>query len=117
MEGYADPFNRMPFPWGHEDADLLAHYRAVAFLRKNTVYREGECRLLALRADLLAFTREEGETVFLTVCHNGEGNYRLRLPQGAVLHTDSRRDGDALLLTGTEGAVLSLPRGVTLSFS
>ena len=33
MEGYHDPFCRMPFPWGREDEELLAHYRALGALR------------------------------------------------------------------------------------
>ncbi len=34
MEGYKDPFNRRTFPWGREDTELLAHYRALGALRK-----------------------------------------------------------------------------------
>lgn len=116
MEGYADPFNRMPFPWGREDCELLAHYRAVAALRKNGVYREGECRLLSLRRDLLAFTREEGKDVLLTLCHNGEGEYRLHLPKGAEVCFGGEKEGGFLLLSGVEGAVVRLPRGCELSF-
>ncbi len=33
MEGYHDPFNRMPYPWGREEADLVAHYAALGKLR------------------------------------------------------------------------------------
>ena len=35
MEGYKDPFNRRPYPWGREDDQLLAHYRRLGQLRKN----------------------------------------------------------------------------------
>jgi len=34
MEGHTDPFNRRPYPWGREDAALLAHFRALGALRK-----------------------------------------------------------------------------------
>ena len=34
MEGYKDPFNRRPYPWGHEDPELLEHYRQLGQLRK-----------------------------------------------------------------------------------
>ncbi|MBQ8288510.1 MAG: glycoside hydrolase family 13 protein [Clostridia bacterium] len=33
MEGYHDPFNRMPYPWGKEDQRLVAHYAAIGRLR------------------------------------------------------------------------------------
>ena len=34
LQGYEDPMNRAPFPWGREDEDLLAHYRFLGDLRK-----------------------------------------------------------------------------------
>lgn len=34
MEGYGDPFCRMPYPWGREDRTLLAHYRCLGRLRR-----------------------------------------------------------------------------------
>lgn len=33
MEGYHDPFNRMPYPWGREEQTLVAHYTAIGTLR------------------------------------------------------------------------------------
>ena len=33
MEGYYDPFNRRPFPWGREDERLLSFYRTIGKLR------------------------------------------------------------------------------------
>ena len=33
MEGYHDPFNRMPYPWGREEQSLVAHYAALGKLR------------------------------------------------------------------------------------
>ena len=33
MEGYHDPFNRMPYPWGREEESLVAHYAAIGKLR------------------------------------------------------------------------------------
>ena len=34
LQGYEDPMNRAPFPWGKEDEDLLAHYRFLGEMRK-----------------------------------------------------------------------------------
>ncbi|MBE6637996.1 MAG: glycoside hydrolase family 13 protein [Ruminococcaceae bacterium] len=33
MEGYEDPFNRRPYPWGREDGELLAFYRQMGKIR------------------------------------------------------------------------------------
>ncbi len=35
MEGYSDPFNRGPYPWGHEDRDCGTMYRNAINLRKS----------------------------------------------------------------------------------
>lgn len=34
LQGYSDPFNRAPYPWGREDLHLLTHYRMLAALRQ-----------------------------------------------------------------------------------
>ena len=46
MEGYYDPFNRRPFPWGREDEDLLDFYRKVGSLRRSlALFAKGYCKL------------------------------------------------------------------------
>ena len=47
MEGYGDPFCRMPYPWGREDRILLAHYRRLGRLRRaHPSLRGGDFRFL-----------------------------------------------------------------------
>ena len=29
VQGYHDPFCRLPYPWGREDAELLLHYKKL----------------------------------------------------------------------------------------
>lgn len=118
MEGYSDPFNRCPFPWGREEKSLLAFYRAVAALRRaHTIYAQGECRLLRLTPSLLVFAREEGTHVYVTLCHRGEGIYPLRLSEGMQLLTQNTVSDGVLLLSGTEGAVICAKKGDSLVLS
>jgi Glycosidases len=35
MEGYCDPFCRMPFPWGKEDLSLTEHYKKLCEIKRN----------------------------------------------------------------------------------
>ncbi|MCL2497521.1 MAG: glycoside hydrolase family 13 protein [Symbiobacteriaceae bacterium] len=66
MEGGADPFNRVCFPWGKEDVELQSWYRRLAQLRQEyPVLREGEYRLMKAREGVFAFTRGEGEDCLL----------------------------------------------------
>ena len=59
MEGCADPFCRRPYPWGHEDAQMLARYQAMTAMRNaHPVLRTGECVYLAPCADVLGVIRK-----------------------------------------------------------
>lgn len=71
LEGYSDPFNRMPYPWGKESSDLISHYRALGQFRcKNSVYKSGAFRLLHLDGELLAFARDSKRYSYVTVLNN-----------------------------------------------
>lgn len=70
MEGYRDPFNRRPYPWGREDAALLAHYRKLSEIRRsNAVFADGETALLCAENGVFAFERRNG-TDTLCICVN-----------------------------------------------
>ncbi len=47
LTGQDDPDDRRPYPWGAEDADVLATYRALGVLREHSVaLREGDLTFL-----------------------------------------------------------------------
>ena len=63
LEGYHDPFCRMPFPWGREDAELLAHYRALGELRRrHPALKDGDFRFLVCEEHAFAFERVDKTT-------------------------------------------------------
>ena len=67
MEGGADPFNRICYPWGHEDNDLIEWYKTLAKIRKNNnCFKDGEYKLIEAKEGLFAFTRGEGKHRILT---------------------------------------------------
>ena len=69
MEGFEDPFNRRTYPWGHEDGELLEHFKALGKARKTQkALRKGDIEYIAAEGGLLAFTRSlDGETVLCAV--------------------------------------------------
>ena len=75
MEGYKDPFNRRPYPWGREDWDLLSHYRRLGRLRKETpALRLGDIQFLEAGDKHLMYTRSyKGKT--LRICANRSGDH------------------------------------------
>jgi len=66
MEGGADPFNRLCYPWGDEDRDLADWYKHLGAIRGSLpVFRDGVYRLAAAREGIFAFIRGEGEDALL----------------------------------------------------
>lgn len=71
MEGYSDPFNRRPYPWGRENKKILEHYKRIGKIRtENSVYKDGDFILLHLSEDMLIFERIKGEQHFITAFNN-----------------------------------------------
>ncbi len=68
MEGYHDPFCRRPYPWGHEEKELLAHYRRLGAMReKYSVFANGDFSFREHHGARVAFERKndrESVTVF-----------------------------------------------------
>ena len=65
MEGYKDPFNRRPYPWGHEDRELMEHYLRLGKLRKSCdALRLGDIQFFQAGDKHLGFARSyEGKTM------------------------------------------------------
>lgn len=67
MEGYSDPFNRGPYPWGNEDNQLLAWYKQIISLReKYPALKKGNWKPLYALRDVYGYIRENnGEEVIV----------------------------------------------------
>ncbi|MDR2568885.1 MAG: glycoside hydrolase family 13 protein [Oscillospiraceae bacterium] len=62
MEGGADPFNRVCYPWGHEDKELISWYSKLSKIRKQFgCFKDGRYNLIEARDGLFAFTRGEDD--------------------------------------------------------
>ena len=71
LEGYHDPFNRMPYPWGREDYKLINYFRSIGKIRRNNkVYREGDFSLLYIDSDYLVFERYDEKNSYVTFVNN-----------------------------------------------
>lgn len=90
IEGCEDPFNRGPFPWGHEDPVLLYHYQVLGRLRKSRVsLQKGDIRYLRAEGGLLVFTRSCGTETTLIALNNGPDAVALELPWDAPMAEDA----------------------------
>ena len=107
MEGYKDPFNRRPYPWGREDEELLAHFRRLGVLRKRVdALRLGDIQFFQAGDKHLGFTRSyNGRTVKICVNRSADS---WQVPYGKILL------GHNLQTVGPDCLVLG-PRGFCIT--
>lgn len=88
MEGFGDPFCRMPYPWGRENEELLEHYKALGRIRESEiVLKNGDFRGEVIGENTFMFSRtaesKRGKKEKLTVI-------ACRAPEGAFVSLDGR---------------------------
>lgn len=106
MEGYKDPFNRRPFPWGQEDWEMVDHFKRLGQLRReHDALRLGDIRFLEAGDKHLAFSRTlNGKTLKIYVNRSGDP---WSVPAGNVLYGTN-------LQTVASDALTLAPRGFCL---
>lgn len=69
MEGFSDPFNRGPYPWGREDKEIQEWYKKILRLRKEyAVFHQGDFSSFKSGEDVYGYKlsgKEEEITVFV----------------------------------------------------
>lgn len=109
MEGYGDPFNRGCYPWGSENNELIAFYKKLGKIRRNsTVFANGEFIPVSDDGGKIVYTRRSDDEEILVAVN--------RWSDPAPLQLDSEWQG-AELLFGSDpiGGVLVIPgRGISM---
>ena len=74
LEGFHDPFCRMPYPWGREDSDLVAHYTKLGSIRRDcSAFDGGDFRIIDHSDKFIAYERRKGsKTVVVAVNRSDE---------------------------------------------
>lgn len=86
LEGFHDPFCRMPFPWhqigdGYR-AELLSYYRRLGEIRRdNPVLSDGDFYVVRHTESSIAYVRENSTDMILVIANRGE-SFTLELPDG-----------------------------------
>ena len=106
LEGGHDPFCRMPFPWGREDAELLSQYRFLGKLRQeHSVFCEGELVFLAHEKHFVAYARENNDERLLILANSGEQERVFSLSTPAM-ELASGKQFDELIKVAPKRAVI-----------
>ena len=76
MEGYRDPFNRLPYPWGKEETELLEFYKTIGKIRlSEKVFKEGDFKIIECNEDLLAYMRYDESGFVVVAVNRGDTRY------------------------------------------
>ena len=78
--GWTDPDDRRAYPWGNEDAELIAFHRELyGFRKKHPCVRKGSFKPVCSGRGYIAYARFDGSDRFVTVCSAGETDLELTL--------------------------------------
>ncbi len=81
VEGYHDPFCRLPYPWGRENETLLAHYQKLGRIRQENIdiFSDGEFKMLHSEGSVVAYSRynEQEEIVVIANSNRVKTEYEL----------------------------------------
>ncbi len=94
QQGYEDPFNRRTYPWGQEDTELLAFYRALCGARDGSAALvDGDLEFLETDGAVLLYQRTTPDERILVAVNRGNESVHY-----AIGGADRLRE----LLTGEE---------------
>ncbi len=72
MQGYSDPFNRGPYPWGNEEPDAMKIYRNGINLRRSLkLFTDGDFHCWAINDEVFCISRSLGDMTAVTVVNRG----------------------------------------------
>ncbi len=73
LQGMKDPYCRKPFPWGHEDQDLMEWYVKLGALRNNQVFDGGDLKIIYASGGVIIYERVKGDDkVIIAINRSGE---------------------------------------------
>lgn len=81
MQGYKDPFNRVCYPWGNENEELLSHYKNLGKIRKEcSCLGRGEFCAVSEMLGCLAYTRADEKDSIMVIVNRNEHEIDYYLP-------------------------------------
>lgn len=72
IEGYHDPFCRLPYPWGSEDSELVEHYKCLGKIRtEHESLNAGDFRILDHDESFISYERKKGNDRLIVAANRG----------------------------------------------
>ena len=82
MEGFRDPFNRMPYTWHKQESSLVEHYKAVGRLRMShkELFATGYFQVLEdMPERIFAFRRFNADEEFTVIVNRSDDSFETEL--------------------------------------
>jgi cyclomaltodextrinase len=90
MQGFEDPLNRGTYPWGRENAELVASFRALGqFHRAHPALQSGSFAFRYAAGGGLVFLRQTAEDTVLCACNASDAPLTISFPWRGTALTDS----------------------------
>ena len=110
LQGYGDPFNRMPFPWKKINEDLLSFYRKIGRIRRReSLYKNSELELICLNSKHLVFKRTGRKYSAVTIINRAESTCRVEFDQGVKVIFGGEVYNNSIELSGESGCIVKAP--------
>ena len=96
MQGYKDPFNRVCYPWGDENAELISWYKTLGQIRSDCdCLKQGTFCTVSEMLGCLAYTRKDKKDEIMVIINRNEHEIDYYLPE-YWYNTKSLLDGEML---------------------
>ena len=110
MQGYKDPFNRVCYPWGNENIELLSWYEKLgSFRRERDIFADGEFIPLSDASGCVAYKRKKGRKELAVIVNRNNEEILYSLPgymlSGKCFFGGRLTDSD-VILPGCTGTVI-----------
>ena len=96
LEGYRDPFCRMPYPWGREDGELVELYRMLGKVREENrnIFAEGEFSVTYVDDAIIAYNRKyQNEEICIVANAAGYAQILILPGKWRLIDSGKRFDG------------------------
>lgn len=81
MQGYKDPFNRVCYPWGNENQELISYYVKLGKIRRlMKSLKKGDIKFISAVLSCVAFERNAGGQSVLLIANRNEQDISYNLP-------------------------------------
>lgn len=110
MQGYKDPFNRVCYPWGNENRELLSWYKELGkFRRSHSVFKEGIFVPVSEADGVIAYKRKDGENEITVIINRNDCEITYYLDEETLsgkLYFSGKKTEGGIIMEKNSGLIL-----------